>query len=324
MSRLLVLLLTLLPRLYAQAAPTPPAQTTPQPSPVLPTTPRSDFVGSSVCKGCHADIWMNFYKNPHFKSIASGNQPPDRTGCEGCHGPARKHVAAGGGKDTIPRAFSLMTSTQTLDTCLTCHGRDFTRANIRRSEHTLNGVACTSCHSIHHSPTPKYLLAKKQSELCYGCHAVQRAQFDMPSKHRVNEGFMQCSDCHNPHGTFAPTWKMAQRPRLVEQVLNTEIPCLKCHVDKRGPWVYEHPPVRVEGCNICHYPHGSMNAKLLRLPVVFTLCLECHNGQGTFGTRNNGEDLQSPRHNMLDPRFQKCTTCHVMIHGSNADQFFLR
>jgi DmsE family decaheme c-type cytochrome len=185
-------------------------------------------------------------------------------------------------------------------------------------------VACTSCHSIHHSATAKSLLAKKQAELCYGCHATVRAQFSMPSKHRVNEGFMQCSDCHNPHGSFDATWKMGQKPRMMEQALDTESPCLKCHMDKRGPFVYEHAPVRVEGCETCHSPHGSMNAKLLRRPVVFTLCLECHNGATGFGTRNDGVPLQSSKHNMLDPKFQKCTTCHIAIHGSNSEGFFLR
>jgi DmsE family decaheme c-type cytochrome len=284
---------------------------------------QSGFVGSNVCRGCHPDVWSTFYKNAHFKSVASGKEPPDRTGCEGCHGPGGAHVAASGGKTTIPHAFSLMQPKQVLDDCLTCHASDFNRANIRRSEHTMNGIACTSCHSIHHSPTPKYLLAKPQAQLCYGCHADVRAQFDMPSKHRVNEGFMWCSDCHNPHGAFEPTWAMGQRPRMVEQALLNEQPCLKCHTDKRGPFVYEHPSVRVEGCQACHVPHGSMNSKLLRRPVVFTLCLECHNGGGS-GTRNQGVDIQSARHNLLDPKFQRCTTCHVRIHGSDADQFFLR
>jgi ferredoxin len=27
---------------------------------------------------------------------------------------------------------------------------------------------------------------------------------------------------------------------------------------------------------------------------------------------------------MADPRYQNCTTCHVKIHGSNADARFLR
>jgi DmsE family decaheme c-type cytochrome len=281
------------------------------------------YVGSNVCRGCHANIWLNFYKNPHYQSIASGKEPPERTGCEGCHGPAGAHVAAGGGKATIPHAFSLMTPAQVLDDCLVCHARDFGKANIRRSEHTIHDVACNNCHSIHHSPTPKYLLAQQQHEMCYTCHSIIRAQFDMPSKHRVNEGFMECSDCHNPHGTFNPTWAMGLRPRMVDQALTNEEVCLKCHVDKRGPWVYEHPSVFIEGCGACHYPHGAMNAKLLRRPVVFTLCLECHNGSAS-GARGNGVPFQTARHNMLDPKFQKCTTCHVRIHGSNADQFFLR
>jgi DmsE family decaheme c-type cytochrome len=285
--------------------------------------PPGGYIGSEICKGCHADIWSNFYKNPHFRSVASGKEPPSRTGCEGCHGPGDAHVQAVGGKETIPHAFSLMSPKQVLDDCLTCHATDFKRANIRRSEHTLNDVACTSCHSIHHSATPKYLLAKIPREVCYTCHASVRAQFDMPSRHLVNEAVIQCSDCHNPHGAFAPTWGMGQRPRMVEQAVTNEQPCLKCHVDKRGPFVYEHPSVAVEGCAICHNPHGSMNAKLLRRPVVFTVCLECHNGSAS-GTRNAGVDLQSSRHNLLDPKFQKCTTCHVRIHGSNANQFFLR
>ena len=81
----------------------------------VPSAAGTGFVGSNVCKTCHADVWMNFYKNPHFKSIASGKEPPEKTGCEGCHGPAQKHVAAGGGKATIPRAFSLMQPKQALD-----------------------------------------------------------------------------------------------------------------------------------------------------------------------------------------------------------------
>lgn len=283
----------------------------------------SGYVGSDVCKTCHADLWAPFFKNPHYKSIASGKEPPERTGCEGCHGPAKAHVEARGGKATISRAFSLMQPKAVMEACLTCHASNFDKSNIQRSEHTEHDITCTNCHSIHHSATPKFLLAKKQNELCYTCHAPIRSQFEMPSRHRVNEGFMQCSDCHNPHGSFAATWSMGVDSRMVEPALETESPCLKCHMDKRGPFVFEHPSVRVEGCQFCHNPHGSTNAKLLKRPVVFTLCLECHN-QGGSGTRSQGVDLQSSIHNLLDPKFQKCTVCHVRIHGSNADPNFLR
>ena len=340
--------------------------------PAAPAADASGFVGSAVCKTCHPDVWLNFYKNPHYKSIASGTEPPERTGCEGCHGPGKQHVEARGGKTTIPRAFSLMGPAKILDTCLTCHSKDLSRANIRRSSHSEADVVCSSCHSIHKSQTPKFLLARKQADLCYschgkdfgkvnirrsshtmadvactGCHSIHkstvpihllakkqadlcytchldvRAQFSMPFKHRVNEGVVQCSDCHNPHGTFAPTWRAGDRPHMVQQALGNEIPCVKCHTDKRGPWVFEHSPVRVEGCETCHQPHGSMNAKLLRRPVVFTICLECHNDPAP-PDKGSGVISQSATHNLLDPRYRQCTSCHVRIHGSNADQNFLR
>ena len=288
-----------------------------------PTTPAAGFVGSNPCRTCHPDVWASFYKNPHFKSIASGKEPPERTGCESCHGPGQAHIQAHGGKATII-AFSQLDQHEILDNCLRCHSETLSRANIRRSSHTLNGVVCTNCHSIHKSPTPKFLLASRQADLCYSCHAPVKAQFAMPFKHRVNEGFMSCTDCHNPHGSFAPSWRMASRPRMVEQALANEEPCLKCHMEKRGPFVFEHAPVRVEGCETCHFPHGSMNSRLLRRPVVFTLCLECHNGADKFGRERTGVFTQTPSHNMNDPRFQNCTTCHVRVHGSNSDSLFLR
>jgi DmsE family decaheme c-type cytochrome len=283
----------------------------------------SEFVGSQVCRPCHPNVWLNFFRNAHFKSIASGKEPPERTGCEGCHGPGQKHVAARGGKETV-RAFSVMQAQQVLEACLACHAKDVPRAAIRRSSHTLADVVCTNCHSIHQSPAPQFLLAKRQDELCYACHAGVRAQFSLPSRHRVNEGVMKCTDCHNPHGAQAPTWRMGLRPRMVETALGNEEPCLKCHVDKRGPFAFEHPGVREGGCESCHQPHGSMNARLLRRPAVFTLCLECHTGAGGFGRQGDGIRLQSPSHNMADPRYQNCTSCHVRIHGSNSSDLFLR
>lgn len=287
------------------------------------TQPGGDYVGSQVCRTCHPDVWVTFFRNAHYKSVASGDQPPERTGCEGCHGPGQKHVEARGGKETIG-AFSLMEGGAVLDACLACHAKDIPRAAIRRSSHTLADVVCSNCHSIHQSPVPQFLLAKRQDELCYQCHAGVRAQFSLPSKHRVNEGAMKCTDCHNPHGAQAPTWRMGLRPRMAGVALANEEPCLKCHTGKRGPFAFEHPAVREGGCETCHQPHGSMNPRLLRRPVMFTICLECHTSAGDFGRQGDGVRMQSGSHNMADPRYQNCTTCHVRIHGSNSSPLFLR
>ena len=54
--------------------------------------------------------------------------------------------------------------------------------------------------------------------------------------------------------------------------------CVKCHVEKRGPFVFEHPAVKVEGCVTCHNPHGSTNRMLLVRREGRQLCLQCHTG----------------------------------------------
>lgn len=67
----------------------------------------AEYAGNSECKTCHPTIWASFYKNPHFKSLAAGKAPPELTACEGCHGPAKAHIAAGGGRNTIVNAFTI-------------------------------------------------------------------------------------------------------------------------------------------------------------------------------------------------------------------------
>src|SRR5439155_5090540 len=100
------------------------------------------------------------------------------------------------------------------------------------SEHKMLGVSCDQCHSAHLTnivPAPpqkaqekffqlpllpeenrwlrESLLKQKQPDLCFGCHGSIQAQFSLPSHHRVPEGQMKCTDCHEPHGT-------ANRPLL--------------------------------------------------------------------------------------------------------------
>lgn len=306
MRKLLILLLLLLAPLQAQQPPGP------------------GYASDATCRICHPDLWDVFPRNAHFKTIVSP-QPVERSfGCEGCHGPGQAHVDGKGDKTKINRIQGRQAN-QVLDACLGCHSKDFPRANIRRSVHSTNDVACTDCHSIHRSPAPKYLLAKQQKELCYSCHLNTKAQFDMPFRHRVNEGAMVCTDCHNPHGSFNPTWRAGLRPRMVSDSFGNDQSCLKCHTDKRGPFVYEHPPVRIEGCESCHSPHGSVNPRLLIRPAVFTLCLECHTGIAGFGKSGFGDPAPVPSfHRFEQPQFQNCVTCHVRIHGSNVDRRFQR
>ena len=90
----------------------------------------------------------------------------------------------------------------------------------------------------------------------------------MPFHHRVEEGLINCSDCHNVHGSALP--------KQVRASATQDAVCFKCHTDKQGPFVYEHAPVKVDGCVSCHSVHGGPNAHMLKLSQVNLLCLQCH------------------------------------------------
>ncbi len=138
------------------------------------------------------------------------------------------------------------------------------------SSHAKNQVSCVACHSIHKNG-PNGLVPRKAADinqLCAGCHTDVWASFQRPFKHRLPEGAMSCVDCHNPHGSVLP--------RMIQTANANEPGCFKCHGDKRGPFTFEHAPVRLEGCTACHQPHGSANPRMLIRAEVRFVCLECH------------------------------------------------
>ena len=68
---------------------------------------------------------------------------------------------------------------------------------------------------------------------------------------------------------------MLKQPTINDQ-------CYSCHADKRGPYVFNHPPVE-ENCATCHNPHGSVHAKLLNESAP-NLCQDCHDWSRHPGT----------------------------------------
>ncbi|HEV8432018.1 MAG TPA: cytochrome c3 family protein, partial [Thermoanaerobaculia bacterium] len=114
--------------------------------------------------------------------------------------------------------------------------------------------------------------------------------------------------CHEPHG------KGLGRD-MIRVTRSGELPCVSCHTEKRGPFVFQHGSVALGDCLTCHEAHGSSNPKRLIRANVYQLCLECHSN-----TPTNVLGSQPPSfHNLNNPRYRNCTTCHTAIHGSNRD-----
>ena len=273
-----------------------------------------DYVGSEICAACHADQASHFSATVMGKAFAHPKTEAEKHGCEACHGPGRAHVEAGGGKETIPVRFtkdSRNTTEEKNNTCLSCHERG-NRLFWEGSAHEARAVACIDCHTGHepqpikvssdarfNAPlTDQHGTKQPQPELCLTCHQMRRAQLQRSSHMPYREGKVTCTSCHNPHGS--------PNPKLLIQATTNEN-CLSCHTERRGPFLWDHPPV-VENCAICHEPHGTNNPQLLkvRMPRVCDSCHVASRHPTTPTVLNSVRDFN-----------RGCTNCHSKIHGSN-------
>ena len=272
----------------------------------------------AACIGCHQAIHPTLVESlrasPH-RPRADATGPP-APGCISCHGRSTEHMRSPGkGDKGAERSFGHgpgASSPQVQnDTCVACHsGRN--QQHWPGSAHEREGLLCVDCHRIHDGDGSAAVeaLGDKQAavESCVRCHTRQRAQIHYASSHPLRDGQMQCSDCHNPHGEAAPGQAV---PGLANQT------CYRCHAEKRGPFLWEHPPV-TEDCSLCHTPHGSNHPKLLVARTPW-LCQQCHLAQfhpstAYSGTGLGGDERPSGAQSLLA---RNCLNCHAQVHGSN-------
>ena len=222
--------------------------------------------------------------------------------CTSCHGEGGNHEDTPHKAPMPQRTFgkkSVNSIEERNNACLACH-QGGKRMHWSGSTHANREVACTSCHTIH-TEQDKVRNRITQPEVCFNCHKEMRQLINRPYRHPIREGKVTCSDCHNPHGSAGPS-------KMVRDNVNDT--CYTCHMEKRGPFVYNHPPVQ-ENCAICHNPHGTTAPNLLRTRSPF-ICQECHEPnthQGSSGTLTGAY-----ARNTLA---RGCLNCHTQVHGSN-------
>ncbi len=274
------------------------------------TIPGAKPVGSEACAACHSDLSNNFRHAFHSQQGLA---------CEDCHGAGSLHVEGGGDVSKIV-SYRRRSPSEANGACLSCHAEDEKIRNWIAGKHTSSGVRCTDCHQIHGQqgkgndsprmtfdtsslgrvkavedlvPESKVMMEPRwqKNDSCLRCHQTQRAEMSLPYHHPLREGKVTCLDCHDPHG--GPGGNNL-RTANINQL------CLGCHAQYRGPFTYQHPPV-AENCLTCHSPHGSPNTNLLSVSMP-ALCLQCHSDH------HNGANL---------PLADRCTNCHISIHGSD-------
>lgn len=246
----------------------------------------------AVCTTCHEDSMRSYGHTRHAQVF--GEKPPANGDCESCHGPRSKHVE--NPDDTL--SLTRLPSAKQSSVCLQCH-QGGARMGWKSGAHQMADVSCTSCHVVMAKKSEHSLLAREQGkETCFQCHGDVRAKMAKSSHHPVREGRLDCADCHNPHGSSTPGM-------LKKATVNDT--CHTCHADKRGPFVWEHAPVR-ESCTNCHDAHGSSNRGML-VAANTALCLQCH---------SYGGHINLFRYNRTsNPYGTGCVNCHITPHGSN-------
>lgn len=222
-------------------------------------------------------------------------------GCEACHGRGQAH-ADSGGDTTFIRNPATLTPLEVTATRTACHNGD-EQEYWEGSQHDHRNLTCTNCHSVHAPASLAHqLVADSVIGTCEGCHRDKIAKLDRSGHMPVREGKLDCASCHNPHGS--------QNVRMLRTGNTLNEACTSCHAEKRGPFLWEHAPVR-ESCATCHDPHGSSNDRALVAKLPF-LCQRCHSH-----TRHPGTIYDSRQLNNTRLYNRGCVNCHSSIHGSN-------
>ena len=267
-----------------------------------------------TCTKCHDESEetpvLSILKSKHAV-MADPRTPFADDACMGCHGASKAHLApAVGGKRADPDIMfggpTASPVSKQNETCQGCHETS-TRIHWKGSRHETENLSCTSCHSLHTQSDP-IMNNVTQTDVCVTCHKGRRAELLRPSTHPMREGEMSCSDCHAPHGGTGPKL-------LVKDTINET--CYTCHAEKRGPFLWEHAPVR-EDCSLCHKSHGSVNAALLKSRQPW-LCQQCHMAAQHPSTAYSGTGLPgatkpSGAQQLLG---KSCANCHPQVHGTN-------
>jgi DmsE family decaheme c-type cytochrome len=255
------------------------------------------------CTICHTKTVQDHQSTPHAKANVS---------CDSCHGDGKLHISAPS-TENIP-GFTKQPAKDQSGVCVDCHKSTH---SSKLTSHNNRGITCGSCHIVHSKEQQKtkqeqlpieYKQLDPGTSLCFDCHQDSFTQFELNESHRLTEGVVTCSSCHDPHNPQEGLKLGGFKPSV----------CSDCHADVVGPFIFEHAASRVEGCASCHEPHGSANRHMLKIQEVGALCYSCHADAPQFHV---GFSPSAP------PRFDEstvCTNCHVTIHGSNLDSNFLR
>ena len=244
-----------------------------------PTIGGAEFVNDDeLCATCHKVYAETFQENVH-RGIHQGQS------CEGCHGPASRHLETRGKEPGTILSFKRLQPAEASELCLKCHEEDACApgARWRTSKHAHVCLSCTSCHTGHYNVpagTPATTepgatamnatgsgvkltshaesanrpslrgssdnLGAAAPNVCFQCHGNKLEMTRIAGPHQIcGPNGFNCTTCHDPHGQILES----SRKDL----------CLQCHSDGSPTMAWHSSTHALMGvaCTDCHNPHPN-------------------------------------------------------------------
>ena len=259
----------------------------------LPHVPEAALVGlDAQCVICHETYVTAFTRNVHRQS-----------GCEGCHGPAGRHITTRGeGPESIlslntgnraTPSGRVTTPVERSEVCLRCHETNPAAPlghEWRSSAHAHNAVECGDCHSAHYNvpvgTPPTVIGANGSGRLSDHVGLAQLLDQEGSLKGTSNDlGAATPAACYRCH-------KDMQRFEQADHPHQIGTPIRVPETATSSSWAHHSGTF---DCTTCHDPHGNVRHETRK-----DLCLQCHDGPHMNEWHGSQHDLAEIG----------CTDCH--------------
>jgi DmsE family decaheme c-type cytochrome len=257
---------------------------------VVPTVAGAEYVhDDEICMTCHETYVKTFKNNVH----RGGDS------CEGCHGPASKHVEARGKEPGLIFSFKSGDPVVRAEACLKCHEQNACTegSRWRTSKHAHCGVTCVDCHRAHYN-VPIGTPATTAPNLTMNANGPQTVQLTSYNSAVPPPPQSAPAAAGAPPAAGSEMAPPAVSPEPVPSALT----------------LYSNPtqrPVRQGSISFVNAPEGVGPAKLPSLAgtsshlaaVAPNICYRCHCDMQDMS------QIAGP-HQICGPNGFNCTTCH--------------
>lgn len=297
--------------------------------------PRPDYVGESVCRGCHPAVHDGWAATVHrgaldtLKRIGQGGN----ASCLPCHTVGFGLFGGFVSEQATPRLAGVQ--------CENCHGPAGAHVSdpgnlLVRPVVSLASMTCGGCHTDFHHPTYDEWLHAGHAEVIEDVGSG----FLNSDVNAADARMRSCGSCHSGAVRLAlleGAEKNDPKPQMPsgDHAAHTGITCAVCHTAHEKTEYGSQLRNPTYSTNFLSYSTSTNTNFTAQYNPEVNLCGQCHNMRGARWQDTSRPPHHSPQYNMLigavgfesgtgsqQSSHQKiakqCTHCHTHQHGTDS------